>query len=119
MAYFFILPAFVLYFLAMIVAIIVTALYRPAAHLRRYLTSLLLWSSVGFVVSTVIYILMLVASVKVMDQIVAGQPSVAGGVFMGGMVFIAPFVAAGAGLIGGAVFGLWRCLRKPGAAAEH
>jgi hypothetical protein len=52
MPYFFILPAFVLYFLAMSVAIVVTLLYQPAAHLRRYLTSLLMWSSLGFVVST-------------------------------------------------------------------
>jgi len=118
MPYFFILPLFALYFLAMLSAIIVTMLYRPAAHSRRYLTSLLIWSSLGFVVSTVVYAIMLVASVKVVDQIVAGRSSVVGGVVMGGMVFIAPFLAAAAGLIGGGVFGLWKCSRKSSTAAQ-
>jgi len=113
MPYFFVLPAFVLYFLATSVAIVVTLLYGPAANLRRYLTSLLIWSSFGFVLSTGVYAIILVVSAKALDQIVGGKPSVVGGVVMGGLVFVAPLVASAAGLIGGGIFGLWRCLRRP------
>jgi hypothetical protein len=104
MPYFFILPAFVAYFITMVVAINVAVLCRPAGHLRRYLASFLIWSSLGFVASTVVYAIMLVVSAKVWGQITAGKSSIAGGV--------APFVAAAAGLIGGGIFGLWKCLSK-------
>ena len=114
MPYFLIVPAFVLYFLAMSAAIVATLLYEPLANLRRYLTSLLIWSSFGFVVSTIVYALFLVVSLKALGQIVAGKPSVGGGIVMGGVVFIAPLVASTVGLIGGGVFGLWRCLKKSG-----
>ena len=112
MPYFFILPAFVLYFLAMSAAIVVTLLYPPVAPLRRYVTSMLIWSSLGFIVSTVVYAILLVASARAFDQIAGGKPSVVGGVVMGGMVFIAPFVAAAIGLMGGGVVGVWRCWKK-------
>jgi hypothetical protein len=112
MPYFFILPAFVAYFITMVVAINVAVLCRPAGHLRRYLASFLIWSSLGFVASTVVYAIMLVVSAKVWGQITAGKSSIAGGVVMGVIVFIAPFVAAAAGLIGGGIFGLWKCLSK-------
>jgi hypothetical protein len=114
MPYFFILPAFVLYFLAMSAAIIVTLLYRPAAKLRRYLTSLLIWSSFGFVASTVVYAILLVVSMKTLDQIIGGKPSVVGGIVMGVMVFVAPLVASAVGLIGGGVFGLRKSWKKSG-----
>jgi hypothetical protein len=112
--YFLILPAFLLYVFAISAFIVFTFLYRPAAYLRRFAGSVLIWSTVGFVASTAVYVVVLIASARVFDQIVDGKTSVAGGVMMGGMVFIVPFVAAAAGLIGGAVFGLWRSLRKSG-----
>jgi hypothetical protein len=112
MPYFFILPAFVLYVLAMSAAIFVTLLYRPVAGLRRHVSAALIWSCLGFVVSTVIYVLVLLGTLSVVEWAVGGKPSVIGGVVMGGMLFIAPFVAAASGVVGGAVFGLWRTLKK-------
>jgi hypothetical protein len=106
--YFIILPAFVLYVIAMVTALVVTWLYRPASAYRRYILSVLLWSSAGFVLSTIVYAVMLVVSVRAMDQLLDGQPSVVGGVAMGGMVFVGPFVSSVVGLAGGAAFGLWR-----------
>ena len=51
MPYSFILPAFLLYLLALSVVLVVTLLYRPAAHLRRYVSSVLisgrLWVSLS------------------------------------------------------------------------
>jgi len=114
MPYFFILPAFVLYFLAMSVAIAVTFLWRQIAPLRRYFVSILIWSSLGLILSTVVYVLLLIASVYLLRQVGDGKPSLVGGVAMGGMVFIVPFVTAAVGILGGSVFGLSRCLKKPG-----
>jgi hypothetical protein len=99
-------------------AIVVTSLYRPAVYLRRYISSVLIWSSVGFVASTVVYFIVLVASAWAVGQVVGGKPSVVGGVAMGGMVFIVPFVAAASGLMGGAVFGLWKTMRTSRRAAQ-
>ena len=117
MPYFFILPAFVLYVVAMTAAIVVTWLHRPVAYLRRYLLSILLWSSIGFVVSTLVYVIAFVASVGAMSQLFNGGPSVAGGVAMGLMMFVVPFVAAAMGVIGGAAYGIWRTRSKNRAAA--
>lgn len=117
MPYFIILPVFALYLLGMCVALVVASVVRPAAWLRPYLTSVLLWSSVGFVVTAILYFLVLVAAVNLMDVTFNGQPSTAGGVAMGGLVFVAPFVAAVAGTVGGAAFGVWRrslSLRRAG-----
>jgi hypothetical protein len=116
MPYFFILPGFVLYVFAISVAIVVTIVYKPVAHLRRLLTSLLIWSSFGFVVSTLAYVIALVISVKALDHVVSGKPSVVGGVVLGSMVFVVPFVAAAVGLIGGGVVGVRRCLKSERAA---
>jgi hypothetical protein len=119
MPYFFIFPLFVLYFLAMCAAIGITLLYRPAAPLRRYISSVLVWSSLGFVLSTAVYIFLLLASLLAVRQIADGQPSVVGGVMLGGVVFLAPFVAAAAGVMGGGLFGAWRCWRRSGTASNR
>jgi uncharacterized membrane protein YjfL (UPF0719 family) len=115
MPYFFILPGFVVYLAGMGIALLVTVLHRPAAWLRPYLASVLLWSSIGFVVSTAVYLLALVASVQLMDRILGGKPSTLGGIAMGMMVFVAPFVAAAGGLFGGAAIGVrrhWASIRR-------
>ena len=95
----------------MVIAITITSAYRPVGHIRSYLTSFLIWSSLGFVVSTVIYAIVLVVSAKFLVPITEGNQSIAGGVFIGTIVFIAPFIAAGVGLIGGGVFGLWKRMK--------
>jgi uncharacterized membrane protein YjfL (UPF0719 family) len=117
MPYFFILPAFVLYVGGLVAAIVVSSLYPPAAFLRRYLMAALLWSTIGFIVSTAAYVIAFVASVGAMSQLINGGPSVAGGVAMGLMVFVAPFVAAAIGVIGGTAYGVWRTHRMVRAAA--
>jgi hypothetical protein len=106
--YFIILPGFVFYVVAISIGLVVTSLHRPTAWLRPYLASVLLWSSVGFVVSTVVYGVALVASLLVMRKLTGGKPSVLGGIALGGIVFIAPFLAAAAGILGGAALGIRR-----------
>lgn len=108
MPYFFILPAFLAYAIAMGFVVVLTYAYRPIAILRPYAVSVLIWSSLGFVAATIIYALVAVGSLRVMDAALAGRPSVVGGIAMGGIIFVMPFVASGLGLIGGAAIGLWR-----------
>jgi hypothetical protein len=110
--YFIILPAFVLYVIAMSAALVVTCLYRPAKVLRPYVLSVLLWSSAGFILSTVVFVVVLAASAIAMNHFLDGRPSVVGGVAMGGVVFVGPFVASAVGVAGGAAFGLWRTASK-------
>ena len=117
MPYFFILPAFVLYVVAMTAAIVVTWVHRPIAYLRRYFLSILLWSSIGFVVSTLVYVILFVTSVSAINNLVHGGSSVAGGIAMGAVVFVVPFVAAATGVIGGAAYGLWKTRGKNRVAA--
>ena len=117
MPYFFILPGFVLYVVGLAAAIVVSSLHQPAAYLRRYFIAALLWSTIGFVLSTVAYVIAFAASVGAMSQLIDGGPSVAGGVAMGLMVFVAPFVAAAIGIIGDTVYGVWRTHRTVRAAA--
>jgi hypothetical protein len=112
MPYFIIFAIFVLYLFLMVIVIAVTILCPQCSHLRHYVTSFLIWSSLGFVTSIVVYFLVLFLSLKIFDQIISGRPSVAGGVVMGGIVFILPFVVSVAGLIGGGTFGLWRHIKK-------
>jgi hypothetical protein len=110
--YFFILPGFVLYVAAMSIALALTSVYRPVAFLRPHLASVLLWSSLGFVVSTVAYAVVMVASVHAMGLVLGGKPSVPGGIAMAGIVFVGPFVASAVGLLGGAAFGARRIRRR-------
>jgi hypothetical protein len=112
MPYFFILPVFVLYVLALSAAVAVASLYRPAAFLRPYAVAVLIWSSLGFLASSVLYTIALVASAQAMNSVLHGAPSVVGGVAMGGMVFVVPFIASTAGVLGGAAVGLWRASSK-------
>jgi hypothetical protein len=87
MLYFFILPAFVLYVLAMTAFVAHTSIHSPAAPLRPYVVSILLWSSVGFVHSTIAYSLMLVGIFGLLDRFDTGKPSTAGGLVMAAFVF--------------------------------
>jgi hypothetical protein len=113
MAYFFILPGFVLYVVAMCLALAGTFLYQPAASLRSHVLSVLIWSSLGFVASTIAYAVLTVLVMLVMERAPAGGIAASmSGVAMVGMVFIAPFIAAALGLVGGAVVGLRRSLAK-------
>ena len=119
MPYFIIFAIFVLYLFLMVIVIAITILYPQCSHLRHYVTSFLIWSSLGFVTSIVVYFLVLFLSLKIFDQIISGRPSVAGGVVMGGIVFILPFAVSAAGLIGGGTFGLWKHIKKAQKAAQQ
>ena len=112
MPYFFILPAFVLFVVTLGVAMVVTSFYQPAARLRPYLVSVLIWSSLGFALSTILYVGALAAAAVVMDRLLAGKPSTIGGIAMGIVVFIGPFVAAAVGLVGGTVIAIRRTRRR-------
>jgi hypothetical protein len=83
MPYFFILPAFVLWVAALGVAIVVTSLHRPAVWFRPYVVSVLVWSSLGFVLSTIVYAGVLVAAAVAMDRLLPGRASIIGGIGMG------------------------------------
>jgi len=118
MPYFLILPAFVLYVAGMGAALALTWVYQPARPFRRYIASVLLWSSIGFILSTVVYAVVLVVSVRVMDQALNGQPSTAGGIVMAAILFVGPLLASAAGLGGGAAIGVWRTRSRPRQAGE-
>ena len=111
MPYFFILPAFVVWVVAVAAAILFATLWRPAAHLRPYLTSVLAWSSVGFVLSTLAYAGVLVAAVVTIQRLAGSRPSTVGGVLMAVVIFIGPFVAAALGLLGGVLVAIRRVRR--------
>ena len=111
MPYFFILPAFVLYLLALAGGIVLATLYKPVAWLRPYLTAVLTWSSVGFVAATVVYVAIFLVSILALKRFVDG-PSVIGGVLMGIVGFVLPFVASGLGVLAGAAFGIRRVWRR-------
>jgi uncharacterized membrane protein YjfL (UPF0719 family) len=106
MPYFFILPLFVLYLIGMVVAVGLTFVSQPFRWLRPYLAGVLLWSSVGFVLSTIAYAVGLIAALRALETSVGSRPSVVGGILMGAILFVGPFVAAGLGLVGGAAFAL-------------
>jgi hypothetical protein len=74
MPYFFTLPAFIFYVLAMSIAVAVTALHGPAAFLRPYAVAVLICSSVGFIASAILYVLALVFSVQAMDRATGEDP---------------------------------------------
>ena len=106
MPYFLILPLFLLYVIAMSAAVGLTFVYEPLRWLRRHLALVLLWSSVGFVVSTIAYAVGLVLTLRLFDRTVGSRPSIAGGIVMGAILFVGPFVAASLGALGGAAFAL-------------
>ena len=112
MPYFIILPAFVLWVVVLAVAVLVASLYQPAVWLRPYLLSVLAWSSLGFVLSTLVYVGVLVGAVVAMDKLLAGKPSTIGGIAMAVVVFVGPFIAAGVGLFGGAIIAVRRIRRR-------
>lgn len=87
--------------------VLLTYAYRPIAIVRPYAVSVLIWSSIGFVAATIIYALVVLASVQVVNAVAAG-PSVVGGIAMGGIIFVMPFVGSALELFGGAAAGLWR-----------
>jgi hypothetical protein len=109
MPYFFILPLFALYLIGMTVAVGLTFVYQPLQWLRGPLARVLLWSSIGFVLSTIAYAIGLIAALRVLEILeitVGSRSSVVGGLLMGAILFVGPFVAAGFGIIGGAAFAL-------------
>ena len=65
MPYFIIFAIFVLYLFLMVIVIAITILYPQCSHLRHYVTSFLIWSSLGFVTSIVVYFLVLFLSLKI------------------------------------------------------
>ena len=118
MPYFFVLPAFVVYVLAMGLAIAVASVYQPLRHLRGYIVSVLGWSSLGFVVATIVYAVILVFTMAAVDRFVPGMRSMIGGIALAVVIFIGPFVAAVAGLLGGAFVAIRR-LASPGRVIER
>jgi hypothetical protein len=111
-AYFFILPALVLYVAAMAMAIAITAAHRPWAWLRPYFVSALIWSSIGFVISNAVYVGIAVLAWTVLERLTAGGPSVIGGIAGAFLLFVAPFIAAAVGLAAGVTFAIRRKQRR-------
>jgi hypothetical protein len=106
MPYFLILPAFVLYLMGMGTVLAVTRVHPPAARFGPYVKSVLIWSSIGFVVTTVLYLGVMMAALGAIPRLTGDGPSALGGIAMAGFVFVGPFAAAIAGVFGGAVIGL-------------
>lgn len=106
MPYFFILPAFVLYLLGMGTVLAVTRVHPPAARFGPYIRSVLIWSSIGFVVATVLHFGVMLAVLAVIPRVTGNGASALGGIAMAGVVFVGPFAAAIVGVLGGTVIGL-------------
>lgn len=112
MPYFFILPAFVVYVVAMVVTILVVARYHPTSRVRPYLTAVLVWSSTGLLSLSVVYMVVMLAAAMIINRSVAGHPSTVAGIALAVIVFIGPFAAAAAGLAGGALFAIHRTRQR-------
>lgn len=112
MPYFLILPAFALWFVVLSAASVATYLHPSLTQWRSYCFGALLWSTIGFVLSTAVYVVAVVALLGGLGQILDGEPSTAGSVAMGLMVFVGPFATAAVGVFGGTAFGLRRATRK-------
>jgi hypothetical protein len=110
--YFIILPALALYVVGMAAALALTLVYRPAFAFRPYVASALVWSLAGFLLSTALYAVVLLASLRAVAALSNGGPSVVGGILGGALIFVAPFIASAVGLAGGAGLGLWRALSR-------
>jgi hypothetical protein len=69
--------------------------------------SVLLWSSIGFATASAVYTLLLLAAFKLSDAFVRG-PSTVGGLVLGALVFIGPFIVSVGGVIAGTAFAIRR-----------
>ena len=97
--------------LAITAGILGTYVYRPAAGLRPYLASILLWSSIGFLLASAANLLLLIATLAALDRF----PSIEGSgekIAVIAFLLIGPFASAAVGLLGGAAFGVWRRVGK-------
>lgn len=112
MPYFFIVPAFVLWFVALSAASVATCLLPSLRPWRSHCVGVLLWSTIGFVLTTALYAVAAAALFGGLKKLLDGEASVAGGIAMGLMVFVVPFVAAAVGVFGGAALGWRRAQRK-------
>jgi hypothetical protein len=110
--YFFIVPAFVLWFVALSAASVASYLLPSLKPWRSHCVGVLLWSTIGFVLSTALYAVAAVALFGGLGKLFDGEPSAAGGIAMGLMIFVVPFVAAAVGVFGGVAFGWRRAQRK-------
>ena len=110
MPYFFILPGFFLYVVAMAIAVAGSSVYRPIVPFRPYLVGWFIWSSLGFLVSTIVYVVLMVGAMAAMERFDGGRSSMLLGLMMAGVIFIGPFIAAAGGLLCGGAFGLRRVI---------
>jgi hypothetical protein len=106
MSYFFILPAFALYVVALCSLLVVTLLYRPAAPWRARVLSALIGSVLGFVLSTLAYAALVALTLSTIDP-KGRTTSVAGALGLGALVFLVPVIVAVVGVAGGTALGLW------------
>ena len=112
MPYVFVLPALALYLAGMGLALLIATFYQPVSWLRPILTSVLIWSLVGFVASMALFFLLAFVMVEGVATLHSGEPSTVLGVAMALFLLLGPFVATGLGLGGGALFAIWRQFKR-------
>ena len=115
MPYFLILPAFVVYVVALSGAIVASSFVASLKPLRPRIVSVLGWSSAGFVLANLLYVVMGLAvfTSLPLSGPATGMAEVSLAV---GYFFLLPFVLSAAGLLGGAFWGLRRSRNSDAAA---
>ena len=105
--YFLIIPAFVFYAIGMVAALVLPTKSRDLQSLRPYLASVLVWSTIGFLVANTLLI-----GLWFVPQVL---PETEGGGDEGRLIallIVGPLAVSAVGLIGGAVFAVRRVSRK-------
>jgi hypothetical protein len=104
--YFLIIPAFVLYAVAMAVALMLSTGSRDPHSIRPYLASVLIWSTIGFLVANALLI-----GSWFLPQVLSDTDYSEDSRLIA-LLIVGPLFASAVGLIGGAVFAIRRVGRK-------
>ena len=106
MPYFFVIPGFILFTVAAALGTALARFYRPLRSLFPFAWRAWLWGTVGFVIANALLIgaiaLLLGSEISLAQQ----YSEVVGWVTLAGMV-AGPFVASGAGVLIGVLFGCY------------
>jgi hypothetical protein len=115
MPYFFIIPLFLLYVVAMLVGLVVATVVPSLRKARGAMGGVLLWSSVGFIVANSLYFAFFFVFAAAQDKApsalgvgLLGSLGMLTGPVLGCFLILGPFVLTAAGLGGGALFALRR-----------
>jgi hypothetical protein len=105
--YFLIIPAFVLYAIAMVAALVLPIGSRDLQSVRPYLASVLIWSTIGFLVANA-----LLVGLWFVPQVVPEAEGGGDDDRWVALLIFGPLVVSAVGLIGGALFAVRRVEKR-------